>query len=80
MRCKEDRAEMLKDLRDALGNLLQSETPQDFEKRWELMQGEWADQKVWLMYMENEWITKKERWARAWWKVCLVCITPQLFY
>ena len=44
------------------------------------MQEEWADQKVWLMYMENEWIAKKGQWAGAWWKVCLVCIIPQLFY
>ena len=65
----EDRAEMLKDIREALGALLRSGTPQEFETQWEWMQEEWADQKVWLSYMTNEWVSNKERWARTWRKV-----------
>jgi len=69
MRCKEDRAELLKDLREHLGALLRSETPEEFDRQWEFIQTEYADQKVWLKYMDGEWIRVKERWARAWRKV-----------
>ncbi|KIJ28981.1 hypothetical protein M422DRAFT_269680 [Sphaerobolus stellatus SS14] len=66
MRCKEDRAELLKDLRTHLSNLLRGETPDAFDKEWEFFQAEYGDQKMWLKYMAEEWIQVKEGWARAW--------------
>jgi hypothetical protein len=71
MRCKEDCAEMQKDIRDALWALLCSVTPNEFEEKWEMIQEEWADQKAWLKYLNKEWIIMKECWAHAWWKVSL---------
>jgi len=66
MRCKEDRAEFLKDLLTHLANLLCGGTPDAFYKEWEFFQTEYGDQKIWLSYMEEEWIWVKEQWARAW--------------
>jgi len=70
MRCKEDCAELLKDLRIHFGDFLRSETPEGFAKQWEFIQGEYADQRVWLKYRTEEWVRQKERWGRAWQKVC----------
>jgi len=69
MRCKEDKAELLKDLRTHLGELLRAETPEDFTNEWSFFQSEYADQIRWLSYMEDEWLPKKERWSRPWRKV-----------
>ncbi|KIJ31012.1 hypothetical protein M422DRAFT_267434 [Sphaerobolus stellatus SS14] len=66
IRHKENRAESVKDVCDALVALLQSKTPEDFDRQWIGMQKEWADQPKWLKYMTEGWILKKERWARAW--------------
>jgi len=79
MRCKEDKAELLKDLRAHLGQLLWPETPEDFTKEWDFFQSEYADQKVWLRYMEDEWLPKKEHWSRLWRKVRLLCFFFVMF-
>jgi len=63
MRCKEDQAELLKDLHEHLSALLCSEPPEEFDRQWEFIQTEYADQKVWLRYMDGEWIWVKECWA-----------------
>ena len=69
MRCKEDRAELTKDVRDALVTLLGAETLEDFDIQWHWIQEEYADQQAWVKYMQDEWIPKKERWVKAWRKV-----------
>ena len=74
MRCKEDQAELQKDIREALRTLLLSTTPQEFDENWQRLQEDWAEQKAWLKYLEKEWIITKERWACAWRKVRLISI------
>ncbi|KIJ52301.1 hypothetical protein M422DRAFT_243097 [Sphaerobolus stellatus SS14] len=69
MQCKEDRAELIKDVRDALRTLLQSETQDDFEQQWVWIQEEYDDQCAFMKYMRQEWIPTKEQWARAWRKI-----------
>jgi len=71
MRCKEDRAELLRDLRMHLGNMLRAETTEDFQKEWDFFCPEYADQQNWLIYMQDEYIHNKERWAWPWRKVCI---------
>ncbi|KIJ26744.1 hypothetical protein M422DRAFT_272139 [Sphaerobolus stellatus SS14] len=67
MRCKENHAEFLKNLRTHLANLLRGETQDTFDKEWEFFQIKYGDQRIWLRSMEEEWIRVKERWAtRAW--------------
>ncbi|KIJ31011.1 hypothetical protein M422DRAFT_267433 [Sphaerobolus stellatus SS14] len=63
MRDKDDRAESVKEVRESLAKLLQSETAADFNNQWLLMQEDFADQKAWIKYMISEWIPKRERWA-----------------
>ena len=75
MQCKEDCAELIKDVRDALKTLLQSESPEDFEQQWVWIQEEYGNQHTFLKYMSQEWILTKERWARAWRKVCLIFLS-----
>lgn len=70
MRLKEDKAECIKDIRQALVKLLRAETTEAFEAQWDWIQVEWADQHPWLKYMREEWIPKKERWVFAWRRVC----------
>ena len=81
MRCKEDRAELIKDIREHLGQLLRTETPEDFEQKWEFIKTEYADQPRWLKYNEEQWIRLKERWARPWRKVFTFTFLPShLFF
>ncbi|KIJ31797.1 hypothetical protein M422DRAFT_266551 [Sphaerobolus stellatus SS14] len=61
VRGKEACAELVKDVRTALGNLLRATTPQGFEEAREFMQMEYADQKAWLIYLEDEYIKHNER-------------------
>ena len=65
MRRKEDKAECIKNVRQALVRLLQAETAVTFDEQWDWIQVDWADQYTWLKYMCDEWIPKKERWGFA---------------
>ena len=67
--CKEDCAELQKEIRETLRTLLLSATPKEFDENWQRIQEDWADQKAWLKYLEKEWINVKERWAHPWRKV-----------
>jgi hypothetical protein len=68
-RDKEDRAEILHDIRQEAISLLKVETPEEFEVRWSEIQVAWVDQPNWIKYMAREWIPYKERWCHAWRKV-----------
>ncbi|KIJ32606.1 hypothetical protein M422DRAFT_265491 [Sphaerobolus stellatus SS14] len=66
MRCKEDCAELIKDVRKAVAVLLKAKSAEEFDYQWEWIECEYDDQCAWLKYMREEWIPKKERWAGAW--------------
>ena len=74
VRGKEEHAELIKDVRDALGTLLRASSSQAFQEQWEFIQAEYADQRAWLNYMQDEYIKHKERWARAWRLVSLILV------
>jgi len=69
MCCKEDQAELLRDLCTHLGNMLCTETAKNFQTEWDFFCSEYADQKNWLDYMQDEYIRNKECWAQPWRKV-----------
>ncbi|KIJ34446.1 hypothetical protein M422DRAFT_263401 [Sphaerobolus stellatus SS14] len=65
-RCPEDRAEILQDVRKDVIALLKCKKVADFDTQWEKIREDWADQKAWLKYMMQEWISIRERWCQAW--------------
>ena len=63
VRGKEARAELVKDVKQSLGDLLRAESEEKFEEQWKFIQAEYEDQEAWLKYLEGEYIKHKECWA-----------------
>ncbi|KZV78403.1 hypothetical protein EXIGLDRAFT_783879 [Exidia glandulosa HHB12029] len=66
MASKEDTAETLRDAMKSLYGLMEAASEAEFDARVDEFTAEWGDQKAFVLYVQTEWLTCKERWVKAW--------------